>query len=480
MSDNTTWSSVLERMLESEDSFQAYLSNDSNIYQAYKLCKRLLRVTAEAFDERDQKAAKVTTLQEEVAEQQNSRMRMESALTYVEEQLNTLRATQAAPVPVAPTPPVALTPPIVYPALPTHASSHVASPAPASVVPAPSSDPAPAPLATPSTPITTPSEASEPNARGHRVIKIPDPPIFHGKPGVDQLSYKDWLLKMRNKLRANESYMPTESLKISYIQSLLADNALGQVSARLGKDSTRPFTSAKEILEVLTAGFGNANEVEEARAAYRSLRQGTREFSVFWAKFQRLSQLLDHSDGTLIADLIEKSSPAIQRQLSTGGAQPTNLLELAQRCQRIENQLKMANRAQLIQDRNAERTSRRDNRNNGNNATRQPIVNSSAAVQAPANSNLTSTRMTRISQPRAQLAAPPVRPTNPANTNSTTSRLTTEETDRLMKFGRCFNCKEEGHAARGCTRPARPYSAVSAELQEVTVVEEDASESGKN
>ena len=113
--------------------------------------------------------------------------------------------------------------------------------------------------------------------------------------------------------------MPTESLKILYIQSLLADNALGQVSARLGKDSTRPFTSAKEILKVLTAGFGNANEVEEARAAYRSLCQSTRDFSSFWAEFQRLSQLLDHSNGTLIADLIEKSSASIQRQLSTGG-----------------------------------------------------------------------------------------------------------------------------------------------------------------
>ena len=211
--------------------------------------------------------------------------------------------------------------------------------------------------------------------------------------------------------------MPTESLKILYIQSLLANNALGQVSARLGEDFTRPFTSAKEILEVLTAGFGNANEVEEARSAYQSLRQGTRDFSLFWAEFQRLSQLLDHSDGTLIANLIEKLSASIQRQLSTGGVQPTDLLELAQRCQRIENQLKMANRAQLIQDQNAERTSRRDNRNNENNATQQPIVNSPAAVPASANSNLTSTRMAQISQPGAQLAASPIAPVRSTTTN---------------------------------------------------------------
>ena len=48
-----------------------------------------------------------------------------------------------------------------------------------------------------------------------------------------------------------------------------------------------------------------------------------------------------------------------------------------------------------------------------------------------------------------------------------------------MKFGRCFNCKEEEHAARNCTRPSKPYSAVSAALQEVELVEDSMSESEK-
>ena len=149
-------------------------------------------------------------------------------------------------------------------------------------------------------------------------------------------------------------------------------------------------------------------------------------------------------------------------------------MQLACRCQRIEQALKEANRSKLVQDRIAERNANR--RNNGNNGSnRQPIVSSSAIGAAPqtSNSNSTSTRMARISQPRAQLAAPPVR--TPSTTTTTTSsaapRLSTEEMDRLMKFGRCFNCKEEGHAARNCTKPSKPYSAVSAALQEV--VEEE-------
>ena len=77
-------------MLESEEVFWTYLFNDSNIHQAYKACKRLLRVAGEAINEQNQRAAKAARLQEEVKEHQNARMRMEGALTYVEEQLNTL------------------------------------------------------------------------------------------------------------------------------------------------------------------------------------------------------------------------------------------------------------------------------------------------------------------------------------------------------------------------------------------------------
>lgn len=146
-------------------------------------------------------------------------------------------------------------------------------------------------------------------------------------------------------MRANEVYMPTESLKISYVQSLVADNALAQLSARLQEDAMRPFATAKIMFDVLTAGFGNPNRKQKARAAYRSLRQGTREFSSFWAEFRRLAQDLNHSEETLIDDLSDKCHYSIQRQLATGEEDPTDLVQLAKRCQRIEQALKKADRS---------------------------------------------------------------------------------------------------------------------------------------
>ena len=100
---NNSLASVLEHMLKSEEVFWIYLSNNSNIYQAYKACARLLRVAGEAIDEQNQRVAKAAGLQQKVKKHQNARMHIEGALTYVEEQLNTLQA--ASPPPPMPFPP---------------------------------------------------------------------------------------------------------------------------------------------------------------------------------------------------------------------------------------------------------------------------------------------------------------------------------------------------------------------------------------
>ena len=185
MSDNPL-ASVLEHMLKSEEVFRTYISNNSNIHHAYRVCKRLLKVASEAIEERNQRAAEVatleaemTTLKEEVKQHENAKMRMEGALTYVENQLATLQVAPAAPAP-PPAPAsstvAAPTPPIVYPTLPATSFAHVASPAPASPTP-------------------TLLEYDVPSAsnRSHvaRVIKIPDPDRFYADKGKDEITYED-------------------------------------------------------------------------------------------------------------------------------------------------------------------------------------------------------------------------------------------------------------------------------------------------
>ena len=102
----------------------------------------------------------------------------------------------------------------------------------------------------------------------------------------------------------NALTMPTEASKRGYVQSQTGGHALAQLKPRLRPSAANPFKTADEMFEVLTAAFGNANQKQEDRAAYQSLNQGTRDFSSFWAEFQRLAQDLDLSEKTKISDLI--------------------------------------------------------------------------------------------------------------------------------------------------------------------------------
>lgn len=138
---------------------------------------------------------------------------------------------------------------------------------------------------------------------------------------------------MQNKMAVNEATMHTHELKRKYVQSQVGGNALAHVKSRLGSDTTRPFATADEMFAVVEAGFGDLNRQPNARAAYRALRQGTKDFSVFWAEFQLLASELDNAEDTLIDNLIDKSHHSIQQQLATGGEDSTNLVELAKRCQ---------------------------------------------------------------------------------------------------------------------------------------------------
>lgn len=82
------------------------------------------------------------------------------------------------------------------------------------------------------------------------------------------------------------------------------------------------------------------------------------------SEFQRLAAELDHSEETLIDDLIEKSHYKIKQQLATGEEDPTNLVQLAKRCQRIEQSLKTVTRDKALHEKSmARRNAAPTNRN---------------------------------------------------------------------------------------------------------------------
>ena len=75
--------------------------------------------------------------------------------------------------------------------------------------------------------------------------------------------------------------MPTKTLKKSYVQSCIADHALAQLSIRLEKKTTQHFATVKEMFNVSTAAFRDANCKHNACIEYRLLRQETQDFNMF-------------------------------------------------------------------------------------------------------------------------------------------------------------------------------------------------------
>lgn len=131
-------------------------------------------------------------------------------------------------------------------------------------------------------PLLTTAELDNISAKSYKakVIKIPDPLKFYGKPAIDLILYKDWLLQIKNRLRTNNSYISIILFKMLYIQHCMTNNALVQISTQIGNNATWPFTIAKKMLDVLTAGLNNPDE-KNARLAYKSLRQSARKFGCF-------------------------------------------------------------------------------------------------------------------------------------------------------------------------------------------------------
>ena len=141
--------------------------------------------------------------------------------------------------------------------------------------------------------------------------------------------------------------------------------------------------------------------------------------------------------------------------------------------------MKEANCSKYVQKQNAKRDAVRKNRNNKLEPNKTIVsVLGSNAPSAQANLLITS-RMAQFSQPCASLAAPPAVPIRAptttifaAFTSSAPLKLSKKEIEKLKKFEKCYNCKQKKHAAWRCIQPARLYLAISAQLQEIELVEE--------
>lgn len=129
---------------------------------------------------------------------------------------------------------------------------------------------------------------------GTSTQKIPDPEKFTGN--------RDKLRPFLAQLRLKASTFLTDQERLSYAVSVLGKDALDQVLPYIGNDRVNVDNRAALITTVENA-FGNPTRVADAEYKLASLQQGTRDFSTYYAEFQRYAAETSWNDSAKLGAL---------------------------------------------------------------------------------------------------------------------------------------------------------------------------------
>jgi hypothetical protein len=120
-----------------------------------------------------------------------------------------------------------------------------------------------------------------------RVVKLPDPPLFNGIP-KDGVSFDNWLIQVKNKLRGNADSYPTEDLKIIYAAGRVSGDALALISPRLNTEGPHAYKTVQGLYDHLYELYGDPNKERNARQAFKDLMMKKGQtFQEFYALFLR-------------------------------------------------------------------------------------------------------------------------------------------------------------------------------------------------
>ena len=97
--------------------------------------------------------------------------------------------------------------------------------------------------------------------RAKKSTTIPDPPILTN--GKDP-RFDDWLLLMKQKLRANADHFDTIELQIAYVTSLIAGRAREHIMPRMRDELINKYLIIEDVFEYLKIIYSDLNRVVNA------------------------------------------------------------------------------------------------------------------------------------------------------------------------------------------------------------------------
>ena len=300
--------------------------------------------------------------------------------------------------------------------------------------PDPAPAPAPVPAPTPAPPLesitVTPLGTTINN---QRIQKISDPAKFSGK----REDLDPFLLALQNKIHGNASLFPTEDIKMRYTFGLLERTAQDHIAPHMNKlTGAFDFVDFEAFLQVLQTAFADPDARGTAVAKINQIRMNNRDFSTYYAEFQKYAPHTGY-ENLVLRDLLKAGlSQELQQLLLPQPALPARLTEFATLCQSLDKNLQQ------------------------NSQLRSRFAPRPAPRLAPAKPNpITPTSPAPIARP--------IHPTSggsghygaaPMDLSGVRQKLTPEEKQRRIEEGLCLYCGGLGHLAFQCPENKRPRS----------------------
>lgn len=280
---------------------------------------------------------------------------------------------------------------------------------------------------------TAPETSTPPDSRSttsnQLSERLPDPDKFNG----DRKDLRRFISQIHGKLKTNRDRFPTAQSRTTYVTNRLSGPAYAQILPHV-KEGVCQLKDYEQILEALNRAFGDPNLVNNARNDLFRLRQANKDFSTFFAEFQRLALEGEMSEDSLPTLLEQAISRELRAMLLHHDPPSREYHQYAAFLQDLENRRLRFHQTPAL-------------------APKQPF--SYAAAATPRQSVTASP-----DQSKRDWRAP--RPASPVITGGDPMDLSSQR--RFAPGGRkergeCFRCGSKDHRVAACPEPdTRPSS----------------------
>ncbi len=161
----------------------------------------------------------------------------------------------------------------------------------------------------------------------HHHHRTPDPEIFSGE--------REKLREYVTKLRIKTQSMPDDQAKLRYAISTVSGLAFDQVAAFVENNKVK-MKDIAEFVTTLENAFGDVDRAATAASKMSTIRQGNREFSAYYAEFQRYAAELNWNEEAKLAALRRGLSIELQQDMILLIEEPNTVAALVTTCQRLD------------------------------------------------------------------------------------------------------------------------------------------------